>query len=66
MERGAVHKEEEDVMVVVVMAAAAAVVRVTAVALLLVYICMSRYTTIIKFTFTGCAIAPNFRCCSST
>jgi len=62
-ERGAVHKEEEDVMAVVVMAAVAAVVvRVTAMAPLLVYICMSRYTAIIKFTFTGCAVAPNFRC----
>jgi len=41
-ERGAVHKEEEDAMVVVMMAAVAAVVvRVTAVAPLLVYICMS-------------------------
>ena len=63
-ERGAVYKEEEDVMVVVVMAAV--VVRVTAVALLLVYICMSRYTAIIKFTFTRCAIALNFGCYSSS
>jgi len=49
LERGAVQKEEEDMMAVVV--------RTVVVAPLLVYICMSRHTAIIKHTFTRCAVA---------